>query len=113
MPDKPEQRPIDPRWAWQRYRPSREAPWDVKKAGHLHRRAAFGATLTELDKAMWAGPHRTIDRLLAGGPETHDILATTSDLRSGIRQGNDGNNGSLASAWWLYRMLYSPHPVRE
>src|SRR5438045_3018089 len=28
---------IDPRWAWQRYRPSKEARWDLKKVGHLYR----------------------------------------------------------------------------
>ena len=33
--DKPEA--IDPRWAWQRYRPSAESPWDIKKVGHLFR----------------------------------------------------------------------------
>src|SRR5262249_49480364 len=24
-----------------------------------------------------------------------------------------GNNGKQATAWWLYRMLYTPHPLRE
>src|SRR5262249_29744258 len=39
---------MDPRWAWQPYRPSAESPWDLKKVGHLYRRAGFGATWTEL-----------------------------------------------------------------
>ncbi len=43
---------IDPRWAWQRYRPSDEAPWDLKRVGHLYRRAAFGATMDELATAL-------------------------------------------------------------
>ena len=45
---------IDPQWAWQRWRPSAEAPWDLKRAGHLYRRAAFGASWSELQTALQA-----------------------------------------------------------
>ncbi|MBL8797673.1 MAG: DUF1800 domain-containing protein, partial [Planctomycetia bacterium] len=55
---------IDPRWAWQPYQPSAQSPWDLKKVGHLYRRAAFGATAGELDAALQAGPEKTIDLLL-------------------------------------------------
>ena len=43
---------IDPRWAWQPYRPSEENPWNLKRVGHLYRRAAFGANRGELQAAL-------------------------------------------------------------
>jgi hypothetical protein len=63
MPDKP----INPQWAWERYRPSQENPWDLRKVGHLFRRAGFGARFDEMQQALRAGPDATIDRLLQGG----------------------------------------------
>ncbi len=106
--DKPEA--IDSRWAWQRYRPSAEAPWDIKKVGHLYRRAGFGATTRELDEGLRAGPDRTIDLLLRGGEDTDNVLDMTAGMTASIRAANNANQ---ATAWWLYRMLYSPHPLRE
>ena len=55
---------IDPVWAWEPYRPSAESPWDLKKVGHLYRRAAFGANWSELQTSLQAGPEKTIDTLL-------------------------------------------------
>ncbi len=43
----------DPAWAWAAYQPSDAAPWDVRRAGHLLRRAGFGCTLAE------AGPRKS------------------------------------------------------
>ena len=31
----------DPIWAWSPYEPTASAPWNLKKVGHLYRRAAF------------------------------------------------------------------------
>ena len=47
-----------------RPRPTGQSPWDVKKVGHLYRRAAFGATWAELEAGVKDGPEKTIDRLL-------------------------------------------------
>src|SRR4051794_38507408 len=55
---------IDPQWAWQRYQPTAEAPWDLKRAGHLYRRAAFGGSLEELQAAVQVGPEQAISGLL-------------------------------------------------
>ncbi len=104
------QQAVDPRWAWQRYRPSNESPWDLKKVGHLYRRAAFGATMTELEEGLRHGPDRTIDLLLQGKPDRDNVLPLTAEMLPSVRQ---GNNGQQATAWWLYRMLYTPHPLRE
>jgi uncharacterized protein (DUF1800 family) len=101
---------IDPRRAWERYRPSALAPWDLKRAGNLYRRAGFGATHAELQEALRAGPDRTIDLLLRGGPGEDDFNRETDARLPSI---TSANNGTLATAWWLYRMLYTPHPLRE
>src|SRR5438067_2414965 len=99
---------IDPRWAWQRYKPSADNPWDLKKAGHLHRRAAFGATWDELHATAKAGPDAAIDRLLAGITPSAEDAATAAIMDRNARQ-----NIGQARGWLLARMLDGPHPLRE
>jgi uncharacterized protein (DUF1800 family) len=101
---------IDPRWAWEPYQPGDTEPWDVKKVGHLYRRAAFGATAADLDAGLAAGPEKAIDQLLAGGPGADKFDAETAALAQSIAR---ANVGAQARAWWLYRMLYSPRPLQE
>jgi uncharacterized protein (DUF1800 family) len=101
---------IDPRRAWEPYRPSPESPWDLAKAGHLYRRAGFGATWGDLQAALKDGPAKTIDRLLNGRGDLAAFEKETRPLADSIAK---VNNGPQARAWWLYRMLYTPHPLRE
>jgi uncharacterized protein (DUF1800 family) len=101
---------INPQWAWEPYKPSEQAPWDVRRVGHLYRRAAFGATAGELEAGLKNGPDKTIAALLSGGPGQDKFDADTAGLADSISR---SNNGRQASAWWLYRMLYTPHPLRE
>ena len=56
--------PPDPAWAWAPYVPDAKRPWDLRRAGHLYRRAAFGASWGQLQQALRDGPARTVDRLL-------------------------------------------------
>jgi uncharacterized protein (DUF1800 family) len=100
----------DPHWAWEAYRPSDASPWDTRKVGHLYRRAAFGATWTELQTALKAGPEATIEALLQGGPDQDAFEQESAKIAPTIVR---SNNGQQASAWWLMRMLYTPHPLRE
>ena len=44
--------------------PTPDDPWDLRKVAHLHRRAGFGATWTELRRDRDVGPDASIDRLL-------------------------------------------------
>ncbi|HZT79805.1 MAG TPA: DUF1800 domain-containing protein, partial [Gemmataceae bacterium] len=101
---------IDPRQAWEPYRPGDPSPWDLKKVGHLYRRAAFGATWDELQTGLKDGPDRTIDRLLQGGPGQDEFDRQSKEFAATIAR---GNNGQQIRSWWLYRMLYGPHPLRE
>src|SRR5438067_2917840 len=100
---------IDPRWAWAPYRPGPQVPWDLARVGHLYRRAAFGATWDELQAGLKDGPEKTIDKLLKGG----DTTAFDRELKPLAESIAKTNNGQQARAWWLYRMLYTPHPLQE
>lgn len=94
---------IDPRWAWEPYKPTPQAPWNLQRVGHLFRRAAFGANWGELQAALTAGPEKTVDDLLKGGP---DGPAFPESIRK-------GNAGGQLPAWWLLRILESKNPLRE
>jgi uncharacterized protein (DUF1800 family) len=101
---------IDPRWAWEPYRPTEKEPWDIKKVGHLYRRASFGATWTELETALHDGPEAAVDKVFQGGTGLDDFDRETAEREASIAR---SNSDAQARAWWLYRMLYTPHPLRE
>ena len=101
---------IDPSWAWEPYQPSDKAPWDLRRAGHLYRRAAFGANAAELDKAVKDGPDKTIAYLFKGGASPDKYEETVQSMEQSIAA---SNNGVQLRAWWLYRMLKDPHPLQE
>jgi hypothetical protein len=103
---------LDPRAAWEPYRPSADNPWDLRKVGHLYRRAAFGATWAELQQGVADGPDPTVSRLLAGGPADPEF-DRTSDFLASERSLPAGTNGEQLAAWWLARMMHTPHPLRE
>ena len=53
----------DPDRAWAAYKPDARRPWDLRLAGHLFRRAGFGATWPQLQQALRDGPERTVEKL--------------------------------------------------
>ena len=57
----------DPKWAWAAYQPDDERPWDLRLAGHLFRRAGFGADWTQLQAALADGPGRSVEKLVNPG----------------------------------------------
>ncbi len=97
---------------WAEYRPTAANPWTPAKAGHLFRRAGFGTTAAEVAEATAAGPHATVDKLLAGGADAEGFAAT-SDYLAGEKALPKGASGGRLAAWWVARMLHSPHPLRE
>src|SRR5262245_23290015 len=102
---------IDPKNAWEKYSPSPANPWDLRKVGHVYRRAAFGASWSQLRDRLEAGPQKLIDRLLQGGEPSPVYDAETDKfLTTAARKFNVGEQ---ASGWWLYRMLCGPHPLQE
>jgi uncharacterized protein (DUF1800 family) len=101
---------IDPRWAWEPYQPSAKETWDLRKVGHLYRRAGFAATGIELEAGLQAGPQNAIDGLLKGGPGQEEFDRLTAPLAKSAAKANSAQE---ARAWWLYRLLYTPFPLRE
>jgi uncharacterized protein (DUF1800 family) len=45
------------------YVPSPDCPWDVARVQHLFRRAGFGATPDEIERALTDGPAATVNRI--------------------------------------------------
>jgi hypothetical protein len=41
---------------WARYVPDSQAPWDLRRVVHLHRRAGFAATWAEIQRDLNDGP---------------------------------------------------------
>lgn len=97
---------------WAEYTPTDANPWDARKAGHLFRRAGFGAAAAELARAVADGPAKTIDRLLKGGEPDADFDATSKFMATEASLPSS-SPGTRLAAWWLYRILHDPHPLRE
>ena len=89
---------VNPDDAWQQWEPDAKRPWGLQWAGHLYRRAAFGARHGELEEAVRDGPDRTIDRLLAGRPGEDDFNRSTDERLPSI---TNINNAPLATAWYM------------
>jgi hypothetical protein len=102
---------FDPEHAWEPFRPTEQDRWDLKKVAHLHRRAAFGASWTELKRDLKEGPDAAVDRLLEPGDETALLREVIAGLRNGIRNSADRNE--RLPVYWLHRMLFHPDQLRE
>ena len=102
----------DARTAWEPYRPTPDNPWDLRKVGHLHRRAGFGATWADLQRGLADGPDAAIARVLAGGPADPDFDRTT-EFAASPRSLPANAPGTQLAGWWLARILGGPHPLRE
>src|SRR5262245_39157091 len=63
----------DSKGLWAPYKPGPGAPWNLRRAVHLHRRAAFAATWAELQRDLKDGPSKSIDRLLAGKARSEGV----------------------------------------
>jgi hypothetical protein len=99
----------DPKGCWATYAPDEQAPWDLRRVVHLHRRAGFAATWAELQRDLQDGPDKSIDRLLCGQarltvPDNFDTVAG--------RLAGAGEPAGL-KAWWMYRVYWGPDPLGE
>jgi uncharacterized protein (DUF1800 family) len=106
----------DPAKAWTPYEPGPSTPWDLPKVAHLHRRAGFAAPWAVLQRDLQDGPSASIARVLEGEPRTPDgrpsidfeALADAMD-----RQLAPAASLTRLQALWFYRMVFTPHPLRE
>ena len=106
----------DPIHAWEPFRPDRTRPWDLEAVTHLHRRAAFAAPWAVLSRDLKDGLEASVERLIEGesaagdgtpAPEFESFLDAMA-----ARLGTTGDLDGLQSIW-LYRMIFTPHPLRE
>jgi uncharacterized protein (DUF1800 family) len=102
--------------AWDRYQPSSDAPWNLRRVVHLHRRAGLGASWTEIQHDLADGPEASVNRLLEGksrpigAPEPEEFERTAAVLGEAATASSD--SGRL-KAWWFFRLLFSPDPLGE
>ena len=83
---------------------------DVRLMTHLLRRAGFGATPDELDRAMARGYDATVDELL--NPDHPDVIPDDLIRRYHTDQ-SDLRAAPAAGAHWVYRMVMTDSPLRE
>jgi uncharacterized protein (DUF1800 family) len=112
MPEKPlpPRDHIDPVQAWEPWEPGPANPWNLKWAGHLYRRAAFGCSLADLRLAVSKGLPSALDQLLQGQPDAAEQEQTLTAL--GEQMAKQGEVADLRG-WWMYLVLNSPHPLHE
>jgi uncharacterized protein (DUF1800 family) len=106
----------DPAWAWAPYKPAAREPWDSAKVAHLHRRAGFAASWPVLQRDLRDGPDASISRLLEGESKSADGTPAVE-----FESAMDSMTSALAPSaalgrirsLWLYRMIFTPHPLLE
>jgi uncharacterized protein (DUF1800 family) len=106
----------DPALAWAPFEPSSERPWDRSCVAHLHRRAGFAAPWAVLERDLRDGPGASVDRLLKGEPASGDGTSAPefeASLDSVASELEGSADLTQAQAIWLYRMIFTPHPLRE
>jgi len=96
----------DPSEAWKPWQPA-DGEWNPKWIAHLYRRAAFGATPAEIEKARASGLDKTLGHLMAGEPDAAERFELLTET------GQFYNEPANLRVWWLYAMLEGGHPLRE
>lgn len=106
---------IDPS-AWDAYQPDDRHPWDLARVGHLHRRAGLQANWATLQRDLNDGPEISVSRLLLGESTSLDGQPADqfdADQNALARQAAASGELEILQAAWLYRLIHSPHPLRE
>src|SRR5438045_422594 len=106
----------DPARAWSPFEPSANDPWDLARVAHLHRRAGFCAPWGILKRDLNEGPTASIDRGLTGETGGLDGLPASGHeelMDSMASRISAGGALPRLQAVWLYRMIFTPFPLRE
>jgi hypothetical protein len=96
---------------WQPYIPTKEAPWSLRRVVHLHRRAGFAATWTEIQRDLKDGPKASVERLLSVKARSEGVPAEFEQTAEVLRDSTA--EPERLKAWWVYRMLFGPDPLTE
>jgi uncharacterized protein (DUF1800 family) len=86
----------------------------LRRVVHLHRRAGFAATWSEIRRDLKDGPRASLDRVLSGKSATEGVPAEFHRIADllGESAATSGDAARL-KAWWIYRMLFGPDPLTE
>jgi uncharacterized protein (DUF1800 family) len=95
---------------WAPFAPSAGNPWDIDKVAHLHRRAGFGATWSELERDLAAGPAVSVERLMRPPEPPEEERVTIARLHDGV---SNASGAERLKAYWLYRIVFGADPLRE
>ena len=99
---------------WKPYKPNDSSPWNFDRAKHLLRRAALGPTWSELQRAVKEGPEKSVDRILHSDCRIEGVRDDFADMSEVIGDAAaSSSDANRLKAWWLYRMLFTPDPLRE
>jgi len=91
--------------------PTASDPLDARKAAHLLRRAGFGASPIEVDRALKDGLEATVERLFDEADDESKEFARTFESIAGTLV--DFSDIGELRGWWAYRMVKTRVPLRE
>ena len=89
------------------YQPSKQQPWNRRRAAHLLRRTGFEPSFAELDRALQDGFDATIERVFDKSTDTtrHDELNAMGERLA------KANDIARLQAWWMQRLCYTANPL--
>jgi uncharacterized protein (DUF1800 family) len=100
--------------SWAPYTPDDKSPWDLRRVVHLHRRAGFAATWSEIQRDVKDGPKESVDRVMSGKASAQGVppeFKATADLLG--ESAATSPDPARLKAWWVYRMMFGPDPLAE
>jgi uncharacterized protein (DUF1800 family) len=103
--------PPDTALGWAEYVPGKEAPWDLRRVVHLHRRAGFAAAWKEIQRDLKDGPRASITRVLSGKARAEGVPDNFTEAARLLA--DSAGDPERLKAWWLYRMLFGPDALTE
>jgi uncharacterized protein (DUF1800 family) len=106
----------EPGWAWEPFEPTAARPWDLRSVAHLHRRAGFAAPWPVLKRDLRDGAAASVERVLKGESKSGDGTAAAEfeeTIDSMAAEMSPSADLTQIQAIWLYRMIFTPHPLRE
>jgi uncharacterized protein (DUF1800 family) len=100
--------------SWTPYTPDDKATWNLRRVVHLHRRAGFAATWSEIQRDLKDGPKASIDRVLTGKTAMQGVPENFTDTANLLGESAAASRDpARLKAWWVYRMMFGPDPLTE
>ncbi len=95
--------------SWRAFAPSEQKPWDLRRATHLYRRAAFGGSMAQIEAALTKSPEAVIDSLIQNS-DSERFESESKQMASSVLATGDPKQ---LAGWWTYVLLRTPTPLKE